>query len=78
MKKPYYPEIPTMTIQATADELVALGGLVTEYLTQFESLPNKSKDLLELIALLRSFQGRLVSHVQNSPLLSSGPKEVRR
>jgi hypothetical protein len=67
-----------MTIQATPNELIAIGVVITQHLTQSERTPNKTKEDLELIALLRSFQGRLVYHAQNQPMTSPGSREVQR
>lgn len=66
MKHPFQAQIPMMTLYTTLDELIALGIVVTEYLTQSERILNKTKEHLEMIMLLRSFQGRLVHLSQNS------------
>jgi hypothetical protein len=78
MKHPYQPEVPMMTFQATPNELIAVGAVITQYLTQSERTPNKTKDQLELMALLHSFQGRLVSNAQHQPPVPSGLRKVRR
>ncbi len=78
MKHPYQPQIPMMTIQATPNELIAIGAVITQHLIQSERTPNKTKEQLELIALLRSFQGRLVSHIQNQPMTPPTSREVQR
>ncbi len=69
MKHPFQPEVPMMTIQAAPNELIAIGDVVTQYLTYVERHPNKTKEQLETIALLRSFQGRVVYHAQH-PLMA--------
>ena len=68
MKHPFQPEVPLMTIQATPNELIATGTAVSQYLTWIERTPNQTKDQLELMALLRSFQGRVVSATKNQPM----------
>ena len=68
MKHSYQPEVLMMTIQATPDELIAIGAVVTQYLTYSERHPNKTQDQLEMMALLRSFQGRVVAHAQHQPM----------
>lgn len=62
--KQYKPQEPMMTIYATPNEMIALGWVITQYLAQSERTPPKTKEHLELIALLRSFQGRVVSHAR--------------
>jgi hypothetical protein len=78
VKHPYQPQIPMMTIQATPNELIAVGAVITQYLIQSERTPAKTKDQLELIALVRSFQGRIVSHTQHQPPIPPASREVRR
>jgi hypothetical protein len=78
MKQPYQPEIPMMTFQATPNELIAVGAVITQYLVQSERTLNKTKDQLELIALLRSFQGRIVSHTRQQPMLPPGSRGMQR
>lgn len=72
MKHPYHPQELMMTIQATPNELIAIGTVISRYLNWIEDLPSKTKDQLEMIALLRSFQGRVVSHAQNPPMSREG------
>jgi hypothetical protein len=78
MKYPYQPQVPMMTIQATPNELIAVGAVITQHLTQSERTPNKTREQLELMALLRSFQERLVYHAQNQPMTPPGSREVQR
>lgn len=79
MKHLYYPEVPMMTIQATPGELIAVGGVITEFLAQLEAIPNQTKDQLALTALLHNFQGRIVFQIQNPPQRQTpGLREVRR
>jgi hypothetical protein len=78
MKHPYQPQESLMTIQATPNELIALGWVITQYLNQAERTANKTKEQLELIALLRSFQGRLVSHTHHQPITPPFSREVQR
>ncbi len=68
MKHPFQPEIPMMTIQVAHNELIALGAVITQYLNWIERTTNQTKDQLEMIALLRSFQGRVVYHAQHQPM----------
>ena len=69
MKRIYEPEVPMMNIYVTPNELIAIGGVLTQYLVQCERTPDKTKEQLELMALLRSFQGRIVCNVPGaSPL----------
>ena len=56
-----------MKITVTQSELIAIGHVVTHYLTWWERQPRKTNEVLELIALLRSFQGRVVAYTQQSP-----------
>jgi hypothetical protein len=65
-----------MTFQATPNELIAMGAVITQYILQSERTPNKTQDQLELIALLRSFQERLVSPRQRQPVLPPGLRKV--
>jgi hypothetical protein len=67
-----------MTIYATPNELIAVGAVITQYLTQSERTANKTKEQLELIALLRSFQGRLVYHARNQSITPPGSREVQQ
>lgn len=78
MKHPFYPEVPMMTIAATSNELIAIGTVISHYLNRIEYLPNKTKDQLEMIALLHSFQGRVVALTQNQPMTTPGSREVPR
>ena len=60
--KQYQPVIPMMSILISPDELIALGNVINEFVDQSERIPNKSRELLELLALLRCFQGRVVTY----------------
>ncbi len=77
MKHPFQPEIPMMTISATPNELIAIGAVVTYYLNWTERTPHKTKDQLEMIALLRSFQGRVVAQTRQ-PMIPPGLREVQQ
>jgi hypothetical protein len=78
MKHPYQPEMPMMTVYATPNELIAVGAVITQHLTQSERTVHKTREQLELIALLRSFQGRLVYQAQNQTMTPPGSREVQR
>jgi hypothetical protein len=41
MKNPYQPQVPMMTIYATPNELIAVGAVITQYLTQSERTPRE-------------------------------------
>jgi hypothetical protein len=69
MKHPYQPQIPIMTIYATSDELIVIGTAMTQHLNWIERTADKTREQLELMAILRSLQGRLVSHGQNQPMI---------
>lgn len=75
MKHPFYPEVPMMTIQATPNELIAVGAAITQHINWIERTANKTKDQLEMVALLRSFQGRVVYHAQHPSMTSPSLKE---
>ncbi|GHO99744.1 hypothetical protein KSF_097920 [Reticulibacter mediterranei] len=60
MRQPYKPVIPMMAIRATADEMIALGWVITHYLQYLERSAQKTQEHRELIGLLRSFQARVV------------------
>lgn len=77
MKQPFQPEVPMMTIAATPNELIALGWVITRYLNWIDYLPQKTQDQLAMIALLRSFQGRVVALTQN-PQMTRNAKEMQR
>lgn len=62
MRQPYKPVIPMMVVRATADEMIALGWVVTHYLQYLERSAQKTQEHRELIALLRSFQERVLRH----------------
>jgi hypothetical protein len=62
VRQPYKPVIPMMVIRATADELIALGWVVTHYLQYLERSAQKTQEHRELIALLHSFQERVLQH----------------
>lgn len=66
-RKQYQPQEPTITVCATPSEIIALGHVITQYLHQVERTLNKTKEQLEIIVLLRSFQGRVVYQTQNLP-----------
>ena len=74
MKHLYQPRIPMMTIYATPDELIAIGTVIMRHLNWIERTANKTNDQLELIALLQSFQGRVVA---NQPTMPPGLREVQ-
>lgn len=61
-----------MKISVTQSELIAIGHVVTHYLTWWERQPRKTQEVLELMTLLRSFQGRVVAYTQ-TPLRPSFP-----
>jgi hypothetical protein len=72
MKYLYHPQIPMMTIYATSNELVTIGTVIVEFLAQSERIPNKTPEHLDLVDLLRSLQGRLVSATQLPPFTREG------
>jgi hypothetical protein len=55
--------IPMMAVQATASELIALGQVITHYIAYLEQQPDPTSAQLECVALLRSFQGRVVARI---------------
>jgi hypothetical protein len=55
-----------------------VGAVITQHLTQSERTVHKTREQLELIALLRSFQGRLVYQAQNQTMTPPGSREVQR
>lgn len=75
MKRLYQPEVPMMTIFATPNELIAVGAVITQHLNWIERYANKTKDQLEMEALLRSFQRRVVAHVQHQPMTRNATEE---
>ena len=76
--KEYKPQEPMITISATASEVIALGHVITQYLHQAERIPNKTREQLEMIILLRSFQGRVIARTQNqNPLATRASREVK-
>ncbi|GHO99351.1 hypothetical protein KSF_093990 [Reticulibacter mediterranei] len=60
MRQPYTPVIPMMVIRATADEMIALGWVITHYLQYLERSAQRAQEHRELIGLLRGFQERVV------------------
>jgi hypothetical protein len=60
VRQPYKPVIPMMVIRATADEMIALGWVITHYLQYLERNAQKTQEHRELIGLLRGFQERVV------------------
>jgi hypothetical protein len=60
VRQPYKPVIPMMVIRATADEMIALGWVITHYLQYLERGAQKTQEHRELIGLLRDFQERVV------------------
>jgi hypothetical protein len=60
VRQPYKPVIPMMVIRATADEMIALGWVITHYLQYLERSAQKTQEHRELIGLLRGFQERVI------------------
>jgi hypothetical protein len=60
VRQPYKPVIPMMVIRATADEMIALGWVITHYLQYLERSAQKTQEHRELIGLLRDFQERVI------------------
>ncbi len=56
-----------MKITVTQSELIAIGHVVTHYLTWWERQPRKTQEMQELMTLLRSFQKRVVAYAQQPP-----------
>lgn len=67
MKPPYQPQEHLMTFRATPNELIALGHVVTHYINQTRRISKPTKEHLEIVALLRSFQERLVQDGPHKP-----------
>jgi hypothetical protein len=65
--KQYKHQERMMKITVTQSELIAIGHVVTHYLTWWERQPHKTQEVQELIALLRSFQKRVVVYTQQPP-----------
>jgi hypothetical protein len=57
--KQYQPQERLMRFQATQNELIALGWVVTHTLNLLERQAQKTPVQLDMIALLRSFQRRI-------------------
>ena len=72
------PEVAMMTIQATPNELIALGHVLTLYLNNVERAPHTTKDQLEIVALLRCFQGRFVSYTNQQLTTPAGMRGRQR
>ena len=72
MNLPNQQQVHTMVFRATSNELIALGHVVTQYITQMRRIPNPTKEQLEIVALLKSFQGRLVQDVPHQPAAPQG------
>ena len=62
--KQYKDQERMMKITVTQSELIAIGHVVTHYLTWWERQPGKTSEILELMTLLRSFQSRVVACTQ--------------
>jgi hypothetical protein len=77
MKQPYQPRELVMTILTTPNEVIALGHLITTYLSQSARIPQKTREHLELIELLERFQQRLASQAQQPIAPSYSSMEVR-
>lgn len=71
MRQPYKPVIPMMVIRATADEMIAIGWVVTHYIQYLERSAQSTQEHRELIALLHSFQEQVLRH-------SAYQREVQR
>jgi hypothetical protein len=65
--KQYKHQERMMKITVTQSELIAIGHVVTHYLTWWERQPRKANEVQELMTLLRSFQGRIVAYTQQPP-----------
>jgi hypothetical protein len=81
MKHPQQPETPMMAFYATPNELIAVGAAISRHLAQYERSAHKTREQLEMIALLRSFQGRLAYLANNSlnqPMTLPDPWEAQR
>jgi hypothetical protein len=57
--KQYQPQERLMSFQATQNELIALGWVVTHTLDLLERQAQKTPVQLDMMALLRSFQHRI-------------------
>ncbi len=75
MKHAFPPQEPMMTIQTTPNELIAVGAAIKQHINWIEHTANQTKDQLEMIALLRSFQGRVVYHAHHPPMTPLGLRE---
>jgi hypothetical protein len=51
-----------MVIRATADEMIALGWVITYYVQYLERSERGAQEHRELIELLRGFQERVIKH----------------
>lgn len=76
-RQQYQPQEPTMTVEATTSEIIALGHVITQYLHQSERTPKKTKEQLEIEALLRSFQGRLAAQAHHQRVPPPGMRGMK-
>ncbi len=76
MKQPYQPRELSMIIMTTPNEVIALGHLISIYLSQSARILKKTREHQEFIALLEQFQCRVVAQAQQSILPSHTSMEV--
>ena len=60
LRQAYTPVIPMMVIRVTADEMIALGWVITYYVQYLERNAQRAQEHRELVELLRGFQERVV------------------
>jgi hypothetical protein len=60
LRQAYTPVIPMMVIRVTADEMIALGWVITYYVQYLEQNALRAQEHRELIGLLRGFQERVI------------------
>jgi hypothetical protein len=68
--KQYEPQVHTTVFRATSNELIALGHVVTQYITQVRRIPNPTKEQLETAAPLRNTQIPMLS--SSRPIQNGG------
>lgn len=60
---------PLMPLQATANELIAVGAAITTYTTMLARTPQSAAEHAETIKLLDRFQRRLTQQIAADPVL---------
>jgi hypothetical protein len=71
---PDEPSEQLITIQATPNELIAIGHLIYTYRLRLKSIPNYMQGQRELLELLESFQRRVAGPTRMALDLSATPQ----